>query len=159
MFIPATGDNSDVANSYVDVAYADAYHDLRGNALWAGSDAVKQAALVRATDYLEQGYVGRFIGIQLTVPGLSWPRYVMPHNIDGIPENLKKATCELALEAFSKPLNPVTGGDRAVIREKVDVVEVEYSDKGIERTSRPAVVGYLSALISGSALNRPVVRV
>ncbi|MCE6993058.1 DnaT-like ssDNA-binding protein [Dyadobacter sp. CY323] len=157
-FVPATGSNSDTANSYCDVAYADAYHTLRGNTLWTGTEPQKQAALIKATDYIEQVYSQRFIGIYSGV-GLAWPRSnLSQYASDVIPDNLKKATCELALEALAGDLNPATGGSQNVIREKVDVIEIEY-DKAITSKSRPAVTGYLSSLISGSALNRPVVRV
>jgi hypothetical protein len=157
MFIPATGNNSDVANSYVDLAYADDYHALRGNTLWDASTAAKEAALVRATDYIEQVYGQSWVGNAVTA-GLSWPRYYALYGYDVIPDPLKKATCELALEALAGDLNPVSGGTQAVIRKKVDVIEVEY-DKAVTAKTRPAVVGYLRSLIGGSAYNRPVVRV
>jgi hypothetical protein len=156
-FIPATGDNSDVANSYVDLAYASDYQTVRGNTLWAGSDEAKQSALIRATDYIEQVYGQAWIG-NTTIIGLSWPRYNTIYDSDVIPDPVKKATCELALEALSGSLSPVTGGTQAVIRKKVDVIEVEY-DKAVARKARPAVDGLLRGLLSSSAYNRPVVRV
>lgn len=157
-FVPATGDNNDVANAFCDVAYADAYHSLRGNTLWTGTEPQKQAAIIKATDYIEQVYGQRFIGTY-SGEGLSWPRYnVFQYASDAIPDVLRKATCELALEALAGDLNPATGGTQAVIREKVDVIEIEY-DKAITSKSRPAVSGYMSSLLAGSAYNRPVVRV
>lgn len=156
-FTPATGSNSDVANSYLDVAYADAYFADRGVTAWTGIDSVKQAALIRATDFIEQAYgqswVGRAVG-----EGLSWPRYFVAYNDDVIPNDLRKATCELALEALAGALNPVSGGSQNVIRKKVDVIEVEY-DKAVTARRRPAVDGYLRSLLSSSVYNRPVVRV
>lgn len=157
-FVPADGTNTETANAYCSVEYADEYHDLRGNTLWTGSETVKQAAIIKATDYIEQVYSQRFIGTYSGV-GLSWPRYnLSQYTSETIPETLKKATCELALEALTGDLNPATGGSQNVIREKVDVIEIEY-DKAITSKSRPAVSGYLSSLLCGSVYNRQVVRV
>lgn len=158
VFVPATGLNTDLANAFCSVEYADEYHSLRGNTLWDGSTEAKQAALIKATDYIEQVYSQRFIGIYSGI-GLSWPRInLSQYTSETIPDNLKKATCELALESMSGNLNPTTGGDQAVIREKVDVIEIEYA-AAITSKSRPAVSGYLSSLLGGSKYNRPVVRV
>lgn len=158
MFVPANGTNTDTANAFCSVEYADQYHAIRGNTLWDGSTDAKQAAIIKATDYIEQIYSQRFIGTYYGA-GLSWPRYnLSQYASDVIPDALKKATCELALEAMSGDLNPTTGGQQNVIKEKVDVIEVEY-DKAITSKSRPAVSGYLSSLIGGSVYNRSVVRV
>tara|TARA_B100000686_G_C16738759_1_gene945273 strand:+ start:308 stop:790 length:483 start_codon:yes stop_codon:yes gene_type:complete len=147
------------ANSYVTVAYADDYNTDRGNSDWTGSDAVKQAALIKATDYIEQEYAERFKGalVSDTQP-LSWPRdgFIEP-NYNEIPDKLKQAVCVLALEALANDLNPVL--DRAVKREKVDVIEIEYMDNARESKSRPAINGLLRPLLNGSRYNVPVVRV
>lgn len=157
-FIPATGTNTDTANAFCSVEYADQYHAVRGNTLWGTNNTIKQAALIKATDFIEQVYGQRFIGTY-SGEGLSWPRYnVFQYASDTIPDVLKKATCELALEGLAGDLNPISGGQQAVIREKVDVIEIQYADK-ITSKSRPAVSGYLSSLLGGSAFNRPVVRV
>ena len=160
MFIAADGLNYEDANSYVSTEYADAYFSLRGNEIWAAATTnQKEVALVKATDYIDQTYGQRWIGSKYRMTGLEWPRYCTVYDADTIPENLKKATCELALEALTTPLNQAITRERAVKREKVDIIEVEYSDTGTMPTIYPAVTGYLSSLLSGSTFNRKVVRV
>lgn len=158
-FTVETGSIVAGANSYVPVAYADAYHSDRGNAAWTGADAVKEAALIKATDYIEQIYAERWGGgLVLLDQPLSWPRvgFWEPDSTE-IPDRLKQAVCILALEALTDDLNPVQ--DRAVKREKVDVIEVEYMDNAAERKRRPAIDGLLRPYLVGGRFNAKVVRV
>ena len=54
----------DPANAYIDTSFFAKYHASRGNALPAGATtAQQQAAIVKATDYLDQRY--RFKGVKL----------------------------------------------------------------------------------------------
>lgn len=154
------------ANSYVTIDFADSYHTDRGNTAWAGTDAVKQSALIKATDYLQQLYNGRWVGYLVDDDQpLDWPRtYNRPaypwvdYDISGeIPERIKQAVCVLAIEALSSDLNPAL--DRAVKKEKVDVIEVEYMDNAAERKKRPAVDGLVRPYLQGSSINCFVVRV
>ena len=160
MFVAADGLNYDEANSFASVEFADLFFSLRGNEFWAEATTnQKEVALVKATDYIEQVYGQNWIGSNYRMTGLSWPRCYSVYAEDVLPENLKKATCELALTALTTELNPTITRERAVKREKVDVIEVEYSDTGTMPTIYPAVIGYLSSLLSGSTFNRKVVRV
>jgi len=154
------------ANSYVTVSYADSFHNDRANSSWTGTDAVKEAALIKATDYIEQVYEGRWVGYLVdNDQPLSWPRtynvngsVYVDYDISGdIPKRLKQAVCILALESLSGELNPVL--DRAVKREKVDVIEVEYMDGASDGKRRPAITGLLRPYLKGSAWNAPAVRV
>lgn len=160
-FTVEDGSIVDGANSFVSVADADSYHSTRGNASWTGTDAVKEAALVRATDYIQQKYNGAWKGclVSYSQP-LDWPRSgITGVDEDAIPQRLKSAVCELALEALSATLNPSLERGGAIKREKIDVIEVEYMDSAIGSTKRPAVDGFLSPYLSGSGINVPVVRV
>ncbi len=154
-FTVEDGTGVDGANSYVTVAEADTYHSDRANAAWTGEDAAKQAALIKATDYIEQNYQGRWLGTEdSTTQPLSFPRTI---DSGVIPDRLKQAVCVLALESLSNELNPVL--DRAVKREKVDVIEVEYMDNAKAGKSRPAIDGLLRPFIGGSVYNARSVRV
>lgn len=154
------------ANSYVTVAYADTYHSDRGATSWADlTTEQKQAALIKATDFIEQQYNGRWIGylVELDQP-LSWPRtYNDPYfygvnDISGeVPVAVQQAVCILALESLSSDLNPTQG--RATKREKVDVVEVEYSDYAKLGSTRPAIDGLLRKLLNSSSVNARAIRV
>lgn len=122
------------ADSYVSAADATTYHVARGNATWTGTDAVKEAALLKAAAYLDGHYRNRWKGdrVEPATQPMEWPRYgVCVSNAGGIfldsnviPQRLKDAQCELALIALSADLAPsVSAG---VKREKVDVLETEY---------------------------------
>lgn len=160
MFIPEDGSGVADANSYATLADANSYHTDRGNTSWTGTNEAKQAALIKATDYIEQVYGTRFIGEQIDVDqSLSWPRYTDIFASNVLPENLIKATCQLALEALTTDLNPSLARGGAVKRKKVDVLEIEYFDGAPGSTSRPAITGILKGLLRGSGLNVPTVRV
>ncbi|PZQ46173.1 MAG: hypothetical protein DI551_05700 [Micavibrio aeruginosavorus] len=152
------------ADSYVSVAEADAYFTSRGIDAWAGATSVKESALVRATDYVEQTYDGRWKGERVSSDqSLSWPRYDVC--VDGyyipmaaIPKQLVRAVCELAVKALSSDLNPDI--DKGGVKfEKVDVIETEYFENGPLNTKRPAVDGNLRGLLISNGVNAKVVRV
>lgn len=132
------------ANSYATAAEADSYAADRGLAAWTGDTASKEAALIRATDYLEATYRGAWLGYRSTpTQALSWPRtnvevdlYPVPANI--VPTPVKNATIEMAIRALTEDLLADQG--QRVKREKVDVLEVEYAD-GSDATQRYPLVG------------------
>ena len=140
-FVAENGTGLPEANSYVSLTEANAFHTDRANAAWVGDDTVKQAALIRATDYIEQVYGGRWkCGRLNDAQALEWPRT----GFDGLPRQLKQAVCMLAAETIGgEELNPTQG--RAVKREKVDVLETEYMDNAAPRAQRPAIDGMLMA--------------
>lgn len=119
------------AESYVSAADATTYHTARGNTAWTGTDAVKEAALLKAAAYLDGHYCRRFKGekYQPLDQNMQWPRigvlidgFVL--GIDVIPQRVKDSQCELALIALAADLAPnVAAG---VKREKLDVIETEY---------------------------------
>ena len=160
-FTVEDGTNVAGANSYLSVGDADTYHDDRGNSLWAGADSVKEAALIKATDYLSQRYGARWKYDKTNdSQALDWPRDGFSDVASNeIPQQLKDATALLALEALSTDLNPSLSRGGAVKREKVDVIEVEYMDGASSQTARPAIDGLLHSFISGSGFNVKVVRV
>lgn len=151
------------ANSYADVTTADTYHSDRGNSSWSSlSTPQKQAALIKATDYIDQEYGPSFIGEQYSEgQALEWPRSGLSSiGYDEIPDALIQAVCLLALEASTTDLNPSLARGGAVKREKVDVVEVEYMDGAPSQTVRPAISGLLRKLIvTGLQINGKSVRV
>lgn len=167
-FLVEDGTGVDGANSYCSVADADDYHTLRGNTAWTGVQSVKEAALVKATDYIEQEYRDAWQGTRVTITqDLEWPRYDMPSGVDGyyrnaddIPQELKDATALLAIEYItSGELNPNLDRGGMVSREKTDVIETEYFQGASPKTVRPAIDGLLRRYLNGSGgVNRPVVR-
>ena len=106
------------ANSYADAADADAYQTDRGRQAWLDADAtVKDAALVRATDYIETRFGKRFIGEPLgDVQELAWPRQlaVYPRTgnafpTDEVPEDVLNATILYAEQVIGT--GPTTDGN------------------------------------------------
>lgn len=52
------------ANALVSVDYVDQYHSDRGNSGWTGDQSSKEAAIIKATDYVELRFSERFIGLK-----------------------------------------------------------------------------------------------
>src|SRR5687768_9190680 len=125
------GTGLSTAESYISVANADSYHSVRGNTTWTGVDSLKEAALRRATTYIDGRYGARFTGTRRLArdQALMWPRSdatdVEGWTIenDEVPVEIERATAEAALRELVDPgsLSPdveiSTSG--SVIREKV----------------------------------------
>src|SRR5687767_9009814 len=103
-FTPEDGTGLADANSYADVAFADAYFLDRGNTAWAAlATEAKQANLILATDYIDMVFGQRFAGCrEEDEQALEFPRTLW----DGVPVNVKKAASEYALRASASPLAP-----------------------------------------------------
>lgn len=108
-------DGTGLANavSYLSVANADSHHAARGNVRWTTGAAAavvtneqKEAALVKATDFLDKFFGRKFIGGKYSQEqALAWPREdaIDPNGFDlrlEVPRQLKMATAELALRAL-----------------------------------------------------------
>lgn len=135
-FIVETGNVVPLANSYISLAEARAYAADRGITTLPADDDDLSALLIKATDYIEGKYNARFKGErQVYNQALSWPRYdVWLYNtyyvpINTIPVELKNAQAQLACDGVSTEFFNV-GTGREVIREKVDVIEREFSPTG-----------------------------
>lgn len=134
-------DSGTVANadSYTTVAAFRTYWLERGSDMTSTADALIEAALVKATDFLDQrfGYRGRkLFGREQTT---QWPRVNCYDRdrlyVNGVPNEVKHATCEYAKRALVAPLAPdptydATGGKLIEKTEKVDVIEttVKFSE-------------------------------
>lgn len=142
------------SNSYADEADADAYQTNRGRQAWLDATTeVADAALVRATDYIEGRFGLQFIGSPLgDVQTLAWPRqgavYVRTGNAfpqDEVPVDIVNATILYAnqiigpdgddLELMTElSVTPTVSADGQIKmkKEKVDVLEevTEYAVGG-----------------------------
>ena len=152
------------ANAYVNAADARMYAQLRGVALPVapadGLDPV-EVFLILATDYLEaQSYIGR---PAFPSQSLAWPRVLFGRawyeQVTEIllPKQIVAAQCQLVIEQQNGiELSPSTPGGldgQLIIREKVDVLETEYSDKVMNTASptMPRVNSLLRGLINAEA--------
>lgn len=142
------------AESYISVADADAYHAKRLNTAWAGFDtATKEALLIKATEYMVGKYGPLWYGCRVNATqALDWPRYHVPDMVGGyidsdiVPVQVKNACAELALRANDADLAPDL--ERGVVREKVDVLEVEYDQSTPQGTRYQSVIDMLGRYFS-----------
>jgi len=142
------------ANSYISVQEAKDYAALRGLTL-PSTDPEIEILAIKAFDYLEAlDYKGvpanppqatEFPRADLYIQGILFAN-------DEIPHKLKKAQSQLTFEATNSDLQP-TGDGREVVREKVDVIEVQYAEKGtsVSRPTFTAVNSLLKDLVKSGA--------
>ncbi|MBA3890495.1 MAG: hypothetical protein H0X64_08185 [Gemmatimonadaceae bacterium] len=155
------------ANSFVSAAEMTAYCEARLNASMWTAAAAQLPALVEATRDIS---LLRFAGERAAgTQALAWPRSAAPDPdapaIDGaggerpgefdageIPQRVKDATCELALQYVKAGTADVAAldGSIGVVRKKVDVLETEYARpheraRGLARF--PRVMAYLAPLL------------
>lgn len=127
------------AQSYASLEDVRAYATARGVTL-SETDADVEALIIKATDYLESlDYIGTK---NSATQALQWPRYEAPDpdfpntyiETDELPGRLVRAQKQLVVDQVSVELQPVSDG-KQVVKEKVDVLEVQYSES--RSSSRP----------------------
>lgn len=147
-------------NSYVTLTDADKYFAQRGNASWLAMTAdARDAALIRATQYIDGRYRGQWQGLRTTVEQLlAWPRTGVKDEDgatiadDVIPRVVIYATCEAALREASSPGSLTPDMERETKRETVGPITVEYAAGGTTRPTIAAINDQLSSVLrSGSA--------
>lgn len=161
--IVETGAGVANANSFASVAAATAYHAARGNAAWDNIDD-KDAALIKATDYMQAEYHSRWKGVQThaTQP-LDWPRWGVCIDgwgnyiaSDAIPVEVINACAELALRSASGDLMPDAGPE--VAAESVGPISTTYAPGARDRIAYKAVDKMLGKFFSGGGNSVRVVR-
>jgi len=142
------------ADSYIDVAFADAYFLKRGITQWAGLTN-KESLIIRAMDYIENNYT--YQGTKLiSTQALQFPRLINGETV--YPIAIKNALCELALKANNGDLLQDTG--KTTVREKVGTLEVEYDSNQDDLTSYNYVNKLLAPyLVSTSSFSYFISRV
>lgn len=131
------------ANSFVTSAEMTTYCEARLNAsTWTGA-AAQIPALTEATRDLS---VLAWQGIRVSsAQALAWPRDQVPdvddpfqlyYSTTAIPQRIKDATCELALQYLKAGTTDLAALDSTtnVLRERVDVLETEYTAPGQRAT-------------------------
>ena len=160
------------AVSYATVAQYKAYCDARGISYSGVTDAVIEQSLVKSTDAMVQMYRARWKGYRNTATqALDWPRSMVylepfvfgavgsyPYLVDDatVPTEVINACIKLAIEVQSAEL--ITNLEPAVIREKIDVIEVEYDINALPYTQYRAVDLMLQPFLSGGGGQLPIVR-
>jgi hypothetical protein len=136
------------ADSYSDLAWVDGYQEKRGRSEWAEATTLeKEAALVRACDYLERGYGRLWPGERAVIEQrLSFPRCGLDEVCAAVPPWLKEAQCEGAWIELEEPGSLTGDGAEGLhlAREREGEVEREFCPgaKGIR--SWPEIHGILA---------------
>lgn len=142
------------AESYASVAEFKAYCAKRNMDYSLLSDAAIEVLLIKATDYMVNTYRARWQGRRTSqTQALDFPRYDVV--VDGysvlsniVPPLAKNACIELAFKANTVELLPDV--ERATIREKVDIIEVEYDKFAPVQTRYAQIDAMLSPLLSSA---------
>lgn len=127
------------ADAFVSLAAFKVYCDTRGTDYSAYSDTALEQAIVRATDYLSEGFSwkGYKVKPRGTTGGeqaLAWPRYNATdrngHSVesDSVPWEVEQATSVVAIAEMASPgvMAPTYAPSERVAREKIGPLEVEY---------------------------------
>jgi hypothetical protein len=146
---------------YGTVAAADAYHAARANTAWTDDDVAKQAALIRASAYIDGRYrkllpsnvwVSLFPGTKTEgrAQAREWPRTgavdYEGHQLSTteVPIEVEQSTYEAALRELTLPgsLSPDYVASQTIKREKVGPLETEYATvtgEGSAASVRPII--------------------
>lgn len=159
------GTGLSTAESYISVADATTYFSARGDTTWAAisTDALREAYLRKATEYMTQVYRSRWEGVRYTeTQALDWPREGVVRDswqvdTDEVPVEVQRACAELALKASAAEL--YADLTRGVVREKVGPIEVEYDKASPERVRYSAIDAMLQPYLkSGGGVSVGLVR-
>lgn len=149
-------------DAYVSVADCDAYHTALGNTSWTGLDAAKEAAIRKATMWIDNAYRGRWKGIRCdSTQPLAWPRWDVTDE-DGlyvdpatIPTAIANATCEAALRIIAgTDLDPDRDRGGRIKSESVGSLSVVYADGAPSGTTFPRIDRIVSGLVAGRSSMR-----
>lgn len=158
------GTGLSTAESYISVADATTYFTARAVTAWGAlaTDALREAALRKATEYMDYHYDWRGERVTPTVQALDWPRsgVVVDGNYiesDEIPEAIKRACAELALKAATAEL--LADLEQGVVSEQVGPIKVEYDRYSPQKKRYPAIDAMLAPYLkAGSGCSVGLVR-
>lgn len=158
-----TGEGLANSNSYATVAQYKAYCDARGISYAGVSDTVIEQSLVKSTDAMTQMFTSRWNGFRYysTTQSLDFPRswceilgrsrsgYPVYVDNNVVPNDVINACIMLAIESQSATLVPNL--EPAVMREKIDVIEVEYDTTALPYTQYRSVELLLKPYLKDNA--------
>lgn len=144
------------ADSYVDVATADAYHATRLNSSkWSSaSTADKEAALKMATRRLEQLEWAGEKTDDLSANSLRWPRSYV-YNADGqledanaVPKAIEDATAEYALDLLKAAADETAGEAFATEEVQVGPIKLKLDTDRPSQTASDGLSSEVDTLIA-----------
>lgn len=137
------------AESYIDLAYLQAYATKRGLDI----TGITETNIIKGQDYFESAY--QFKGTKLKeTQALAFPRYI--NNEVVYPVRIKNAVCELAIKSKSAEL--LADSERLTKREKVGEIEVEYSEYSKDEVNYNFVINLIMPWLLGSGISGSLVR-
>lgn len=133
VFLEEDGTGLSSATSYVSVGYADDYL----GAGWAADNTAKEVALMSGTEYADLRWGPNLMSRPLlSTQGLEFPRLALydryGRQVEGIPDEWKKAVCLYAKEYVANKLYPIQAPSSAADIKKKKIVagpittEIEY---------------------------------
>lgn len=147
------------AESYVGVADCAAWATKNGAAFSAAPEASAEAALRRATRFIDATYGARFIGFRTNgrAQALQWPRRdaydeandeYLPD--DEVPQEIVTAACEAAVRELAEPgsLAPDLERGGAVKRLQAGSVQIEYAGNASALTTFTVIDNALAGLLT-----------
>jgi hypothetical protein len=166
------GSGLSTAESYASVAYADNYFLLRNNTVWAAlSTATKEAELRKATDYMIQAFRSCWQGVRVKAnQALDWPRfnvYLIDLNIvypqmvafDTVPDEIKKACCELAIRSYSAGTTGLLEDiEQQVLSETIGPIAVTYDKNSKRQKTYESIEALLRPFFKQSGFAHGLVR-
>jgi hypothetical protein len=157
-----TGSGVTGANSYCTMTFTSAYFvDIGKSSEWTTLATGQESALIRSCYYMENL---DWLGLKaLSTQPLEWPRrgvtdkngyYV---SATGIPLQIKWVQSELAIR-FLNGDDPLPDQDATgnIIREKVDVIEIQYESGGAQQMPYQP---YIDTLLKDWTKNRGIVEI
>lgn len=147
------GSGLSTAESYIDVAYADAYFNKRNAKTEWDAVTEKEKCIIDATDYFETNFTFKGTKYKET-QSLEFPRYI---NYEVVyPTRVKSAICELALRCSRNVLLEDTS--KSVLSEKIGEMEVHYNPNSRDEVSYNQVFNLIMPYLNNSGFSSSIVR-
>lgn len=151
------------AQSYASAADATTYHTAHGNASWTGTDTLKEAALVRATAWLDAAFYYRWPSVKLlNTQALEFPRAAAVdadgYDLAPVPAGLKTALYEAALVELVSPggLAKDDSDNGNIVAETEGGMSRTYKKGGKKPSDWPAIYAPLRRILKPAT--HPVAR-
>jgi hypothetical protein len=152
MLVIENGQGLENSESYVDVAYIDAYFLKRGNMEWDLIDN-KEACIVKSMDYFESSYL--FKGEKLNPnQSLAFPRLI--NGVVEFPVRVKNSICELALKSSTATLLEDTS--KSVLSEQVGELKISYDPNSRDGVNYEFVFNLIAPWLNSSGFSSSIVR-
>lgn len=143
------GSGKSDAESYIDLAYLQAYADKRGISI----TGIAESNIIKAMDYFESAYL--FKGTKLKESqSLAFPRYI--DNEVVYPVRIKNAICELAIKTMQNDLLADT--TQKTKMEKVGDIEVQYDTNYSQDNQYNFVYNLIAPWLNSSGFSSSIVR-